>query len=287
MSETITKINETVKAYNMLHEGDTVVVGVSGGADSMFLLNYLYNEKAYDLIVAHVEHGIRGEASKADCEFVKSYCEKLGIRFELLGIDAPNEAKSRGMGVEEYSRIRRYEFFNSFCADKIAVAHNADDSIETMLFRLARGTSIKGLAGIPPVRDNIIRPLIDVSSAEIRAACKEQGIPYVVDETNSDNAYSRNYIRNELIPAIEKLNPAFDDAAKRLMQSCAEDNAFITKCALSCIDECKTDGGLDISRLRKYGIAVIKRVIVILSEEYGVTPDALHLTQALELLENN
>ena len=283
MSETITKINQTVKAYNMLSEGDTVVVGVSGGADSMLLLYFLLLDNCpYNLIVAHVEHGIRGEASKSDCEFVKSFCKNHGLRFELLSINAPEEAKALGLGVEEYSRNRRYEFFNSFGADKIALAHSMSDSVETALFRISRGTSIKGLAGIPPVRDNIIRPLINCTADEIRRTCKELGIDYVVDETNSDNEYSRNYIRNVIVPAFKTLNPSFEDAVFRLMQSAAEDDEFINNCADSIFN--RTDG-VSVSELNNYDIAVQKRVISKMAAEYGVTLDALHLTQALELLD--
>lgn len=282
MSETITKIHETVKAYNMLNEGETVVVGVSGGADSMLLLHYLLLDNCpYNLIVAHVEHGIRGEASKADCEFVRSFCKKHNIRFELLSINAPEEARAHGLGVEEYSRNRRYEFFNSFGADKIAVAHNLSDSVETALFRIARGTSIKGLAGIPPVRDNIVRPLINCTSDEIRRTCDEFGVDYVVDSTNSDNEYSRNYIRNVIVPAFKELNPSFEEAVFRLIQSSAEDDMFIESCADSVL--CGKDS-VSINKLKQSDVAVQKRVISKMAAEYGIMLDSLHLEQALELL---
>ncbi|MBR2278271.1 MAG: tRNA lysidine(34) synthetase TilS [Eubacterium sp.] len=284
MSETITKIHETVKTYNMLQEGDTVVVGVSGGADSMLLLDYLLNLSncKLNLIVAHIEHGIRGEKSKADCEFVKDFCISHGLRFEMLSINAPEEAKEQGMGVEEYSRNRRYEFFNSFSPDKIAVAHNLSDSVETALFRIARGTSIKGLAGIPPVRDNIIRPLINCTSDEIRSTCKELGINYIVDETNADNEYSRNYIRNVIVPDFKKLNPSFEEAVYRLIQSSAEDDSFIENCA----DGCEMSGeGVSISKLRTLDVAVQKRIISKLAAKYGVSLDTLHLEKSLELLD--
>ena len=288
MSEIITKINETVKAYNMLNEGETVVAGVSGGADSMLLLHYLLLDNCpYNLIVAHVEHGIRGEASKADCEFVKRFCEERGIRFDMLAIDAPKEAKEQGMGVEEYSRNRRYEFFNSFNADKIALAHNLSDSVETALFRIARGTSIKGLAGIPPVRDNIVRPLINCTADEIRSFCNEYDIDYVVDETNSDNNYSRNYIRNVIVPAFKQLNPSFEGAVFGLIQSSAEDERFIESCAEHCLFKSRGEyeEGASIYELKQFDVAVQKRVISKMAADYGITLDALHLNEALELID--
>lgn len=271
----------------MLHDGDTVVVGVSGGADSMLLLHYLLSVHSYDIIVANVEHGIRGEASKEDSEFVRQFCRNNGLRFEMLSINAPEESKACGMGVEEYSRNKRYEFFNTFSPDKIAVAHNLSDSVETVLFRLARGTSIKGLAGIPPVRDNIIRPLINCTAKEIRESCSELGVDYVVDETNSDNEYSRNFIRNVIVPAFKQLNPSFEDSVYRLIQSSAEDDSYIDSVAEQCIIKAKADNGagLSVSILKQYDVSVQKRVISKMADTYGVTPDALHLTQALELIE--
>ena len=234
-----------------------------------------------------MEHAIRGDAAKADCAFVRDFCEQHGLRFELLEINAPEEAKALGMGVEEYSRNRRYEFFKSFGADKIALAHNLSDSVETALFRIARGTSIKGLAGIPPVRDNIIRPLINCTSEEIRNTCKDLDIDYAVDETNGDNAYSRNYIRNVIVPAFKQLNPSFEEAVFRLIHSSAEDERFIECCAEHCRFQSRGEyeKSVSIYELKQFDIAVQKRVISKMAAEYGITPDALHLQQALELLE--
>ena len=179
MLEITTKADALVKKYNMLSNGDFVVVGVSGGADSMALLAYLCQKKQeYDLrlLVANVEHGIRGEESISDTAFVESYCNENNIEFKSISIDAVNGAKQNNMSVEEYSRKVRYDFFRSFNPDKIATAHNLSDNVETLLFRLSRGTSIKGLCGIPPVRDNIIRPFLSVTGEEIRSACKNAGI---------------------------------------------------------------------------------------------------------------
>ncbi len=285
MSETLIKIDRTVKSLNMLVDGETVVAGVSGGADSMLLLYYLVNKCNCNLIVANVEHGIRGEASKADSSFVKDFCSKNKIRFEMYSFDAVKEAAEHKMGVEEYSRKVRYDFFRSFGADKIAVAHNLSDSIETLLFRLARGTSIKGLAGIPPVRDNIIRPLINCTSEEIRRACNELKIDYVIDETNSENTYSRNFVRNVIVPEFKKLNPSFEEAASRLIQSAAEDDYYIEKCAENCLNGCAES--VSVNMLKQCDVAVQKRVISQMAANYGVTPDAIHLNQALELLKSS
>ncbi|MDE5963995.1 MAG: tRNA lysidine(34) synthetase TilS, partial [Eubacterium sp.] len=137
------RIINTISKYNMLSAGDTVLVGVSGGADSMLLLDFFVkNMDKLNIKVkaAHIEHGIRGESSFDDASFVQKYCGHNNIEFNLLSIDAVSEAAASGQGVEEYSRNRRYEFFESIECDKIATAHNLSDNVETVLFRLIRGT---------------------------------------------------------------------------------------------------------------------------------------------------
>ena len=223
-------INKTVEKYNMLSDGDRVLVACSGGADSMLMLNYFLTVKdkySLDIIVAHVEHGIRGKDSCDDAKFVKRFCEENGVVYHQLSIDAVNESKLYGMGVEAYSRKRRYAFFDSIDCDKIATAHNLNDNIETALFRLARGTGLKGVCAIPPVRGKIIRPLLECSSQAIREYCSINHIPYRVDCTNSDNAYSRNYIRNILIPSFENVNSDFISNMSAFISAAAEDSDFI------------------------------------------------------------
>lgn len=287
MSEIITKINDTVKKYNMLNFGDYVVAGVSGGADSMLLLNYLISVKdEYNLkiTVANVEHGIRGEESLRDTEFVKEFCLKNGIDFKSLSINAEKEANQSGMCVEEYSREKRYDFFKSFNADKIATAHNLSDNVETVLFRLSRGTSIKGCCGIPAVRGNIIRPLINCTSGEIRSYCKEYNIPFVVDSTNSDTTYSRNYIRNEIVPKFKKLNPSFENVFQRFINSANDDEEYLNSGANKCFDECFKKGTLLIDKLKKYPKGTAKRAIIKFISLYDITLDDCHLNGIYNLL---
>ena len=287
MSEISIKIDKTIKKHNMLQKGETVVVGVSGGADSMLLLNFLakkQEELDLKIIAANVEHGIRGAESVSDSAFVESFCEKAKIEFHCLKIDAPALAKNAGLGVEEYSRERRYEFFESFNADKIATAHNLSDNVETVLFRLSRGTSINGCSGIPYVRGKIIRPLLDLTSEEIREECKRQNIPFVVDSTNSDNNYSRNYIRNIIIPEFEKLNPSFEKTFSRFIISADEDSSFIFEEGRKCFESCKTENGLDIDKLSAFHKSVVLRAINELASEKGITLDEQHLSGVFELL---
>lgn len=283
-------IENTIKKYDMLSSGDKVLVAVSGGADSMLLLNFLITVRdkyGITLAAAHVEHGIRGEDSVKDAEFVEDFCRSHNVEFHLLAINAPEEAKANKIGVEEYSRKRRYEFFNSIECDKIATAHNLTDNVETTLFRLARGSGLKGMCGIPPVRDKIIRPLIDVSSAEIREYCNKHNISYRTDVTNLDNDYSRNYIRNEIIPSFAEISGDFINNAAAFISDAREDMSFIEKSAEKAYLKCCDDGRLRKSDIKELDISVAKRVLLKYFSDYNVTLDRVHLNSILCLLDKS
>ncbi len=290
MLEITAKADLLVEKYNMLSNGDFVVVGVSGGADSMALLSYFLSIKEkYDLrlLVANVEHGIRGKDSVEDTEFVRKFCEINSIDFQSVSINAVKEAKLNSMGVEEYSRLKRYEFFNSFNPDKIATAHNLSDNIETVLFRISRGTSLKGLCGIPPVRDNIIRPLLTCTGEEIRLACRNAEIPYRIDSTNYDDAYSRNNIRQNIMPLFKKLNPSFEKTVFRMIESINEDEAFINSIVDGCYIECYKCNALNVDKLNSYDIAVTKRIIIKYLSSFGIGVDGFHLNEIVALLKSS
>ncbi|MDE5671118.1 MAG: tRNA lysidine(34) synthetase TilS, partial [Eubacterium sp.] len=234
-----TDLFNKIKAETFVSEHDVVLIALSGGADSIFLAEYfksIKDEYSLTLKAAHIEHGIRGQESLEDCNFVEEYCKKSGIECFTLHINAADEAKKAGLGVEEYSRNRRYEFFNSIACDKIATAHNLSDNIETLIFRLVRGTSVKGLCGIPSFREKIIRPLLNITGKEIRNYLDERNISYCVDSTNSSNEYSRNHIRNNIIPLFAKINESYEAAFERLFVSLNEDNDFIEAEADKCFD---------------------------------------------------
>lgn len=280
------KIDATVSKYNMLNKGDSIVVGVSGGADSMLLLSYLISKREeldLKLLVANVEHGIRGEESLRDTAFVEKFCKEYNVEFKCKRINAVEEAKALGIGVEEYSRNARYDFFRSFNADKIATAHNLSDNVETVLFRMSRGTSIKGCCGIPAVRGNIIRPLINLSGKEIRELCKDNDIPFVIDSTNLENEYSRNYIRNEIVPNFEKLNSSFENTFARFIDSVKEDEDFIESEANKCFDSAFKNGALALKELNKFHPSIIKRAIIKYISLYDVALDELHLNGVFAL----
>ena len=195
----------------MLERGCSVTVGVSGGADSVclfFMLIKLREEYGLKLKVIHVMHGIRGDEACRDMEFTKSLCSEYGVPFKCVEKDVPYIASQMGMSIEEAGRYARYKAFEDEKADKTAVAHNLNDLAETVLFNLFRGSSIQGLTGISPVNGKIIRPLLCVTREEIEDYLSGKGIKWRTDHTNSDNTYSRNRIRNELLREAVKINPS-------------------------------------------------------------------------------
>lgn len=280
------KVLKTVKKYNMLSRGDRVLIGVSGGADSIALLEFFVSVKEkydLDICVAHIEHGIRGEDSVNDAEFVKNYCKKLGVKFYLKTIDAPNLAKKAKMGVEEYSRMARYDFFNTIECDKIATAHNLTDNIETLLFRLARGTGLKGACSIPAVRGKIIRPFIEVSSGEIRKWCNDNNIPYRVDCTNSDSTYSRNLIRLEILPLFEKLNANYQDNIENFISDVNEDYAFIDDYVKSIYPKIVKNNEIDLLKLNELNLSIKKRILIMFFDENGYSLNRIHLQSVIDI----
>ena len=205
------KIEAYMQRYQMVEEKDVIVAGVSGGADSVclfFLLEEYCRKKNAQLIVVHVNHGLRKDA-KEDASYVEALCAEFGVPFHLYEKDIAAMAKERGMGTEEAGRIARYEAFSETLAQyggkgKIAVAHHKNDRAETVLFHMCRGSNLAGLTGIVPVRDNIIRPLLCVGRDEIEDYLKGKGRRFCIDSTNEENTYTRNKIRNVVLPYLEK-----------------------------------------------------------------------------------
>lgn len=205
------RIIQTIEEYQMIVPGDTVVAGVSGGADSVCLLYVLseYRKQVdFQIIVIHVEHGIRGEESLRDAGFTEELCERMKAPFRMEQICVQQKARECGLSVEEAGRKARYEIFEQerqkYKNGKIAVAHNQNDQAETVLWNLCRGTGLKGLGGIRPVRDHIIRPLLFTSRERIEQILVEAGLSWRTDRTNLTEAYTRNRIRLSILPEMNQ-----------------------------------------------------------------------------------
>lgn len=205
------KVEKYIKENNLIENNDLIVVGVSGGADSVCLFLVLLEMKkifSLKINVVHINHGIRGIEADEDAEYVEKLCLEHGVCCEVFKFDIPGIALQRGISLEEAGREVRYETFQKVCveknAQKIAVAHNLNDNAETILLSLFRGTGIKGLTGIKAKRNNIIRPLLCVERIEIEEYLKEKDISYRTDSSNLQEVYSRNKIRNTILPEVVK-----------------------------------------------------------------------------------
>ena len=208
------KVLNTIKQYNMLKKGDTCVVGISGGADSVCLLTMLAGLKDVldlNMICVHVNHMIRGAEADSDQSFVETYCGKLGIPLRVFNIPVEKIAEEQHLTVEEAGRMERYKAFARVGDEtgqdyRIAVAHNCNDLCETVLLNMARGTGLAGVSGIPAVRDRVVRPLIDTTRHEIEEYLAEKGIAFVTDSTNLETIYARNKISHKVLPELEEVN---------------------------------------------------------------------------------
>lgn len=232
-------VMKTIDKHNMINKNEHIVIGVSGGADSISLLNFFHcikDEYNLKLTAVHINHCMRGEESDLDYAFVNEFCKNLKIPLKYFKIDVYEISKMLKISNEEAGRNARYESFNKVIqsenADKIAVAHNKNDNAETILMRFIRGTGSKGLAGIPYTRDNIIRPLLDCERKTIEAYCAENCINYRIDSTNNQEIYTRNKIRLSLIPEIkENFNPNIVNNLIKMSESFGQEEKFLESIA--------------------------------------------------------
>lgn len=234
------KVLQTIRDNSMFDIGDKVIVAVSGGADSMSLLNILYevkNQLKITIAVAHINHCLRGKDSDEDEAFVEDFCIKNNIEVYIKKVDINKVAEELGISTESAGREARYTFFNfikdKINAQKIALAHNANDQAETLLMHIMRGSGMEGLTGIKPVRDNLyVRPLINIKREEIEQYCTTNRIKYRTDKTNFENIYARNKVRLELVPYIKKnFNNDIVSTLSRLADTIRKDNEYLDSLA--------------------------------------------------------
>lgn len=272
------KFFKALKNYNMLDGTEEIIVGFSGGADSvclLHLLNSLKDTLGYSVKAVHVNHGIRGEEAKSDEEFAEYFCRERGIPFYPVRVDCIAESGKTKESLEECGRRIRYESFNALCGDKskIATAHNANDNAETVIFNLTRGTSVKGMSGIPFVRDNIIRPLLYCSRIEIEGYCHENNLNFVTDSTNLGTDYTRNKIRHLVLPVLGEINPSFLEAFSSLSDSAECVSDYINESVRALLKRArKGEFVYDRQMLSDSHKAVVTQLLYSQFSEYGKTP---------------
>lgn len=266
-------VEDTIRKYNMLNYGDSVVVGFSGGPDSICLLHILMELKdklGLNIYAAHLNHQFRGKEADEDAIFVENICKEWGIQVFIKTFDVPAYAKEKGLSSEEAGREIRYKLFYEVAekvnANKIAIAHNMNDNAETVLMNLFRGSGIEGLKGIEAVRDKIIRPLINVRRDEIESYCREKKLNPRIDKTNLEPIYSRNRIRLELIPYIEKhFNSNIMSTLQRLSEIANMENDFLNKEAEKLFLEIamvsKNSIQYSINKIKNVHPALVRRII--------------------------
>ena len=290
----LNRVMATVEKYGLLEKGDSVIVALSGGADSTALLSILVSLKEkYNLSVyaAHINHNIRGEEAKRDESFCKILCKKFNTELFIKSVDVPTLAKQQKISEELCGRNVRYAFFEELSQKlgaKVATAHTASDNAETLIFNIARGTSVAGLSAIPPKRGNIIRPLIELLRGDIESYCKANNLEYVTDSTNLADDYTRNYIRHNIMPCLKRLNPSFERTALGLSESARESVGFIRKYAEKAVNDCQCDFGYDCKKLLKLDRAVLKEMLFILlkNNNYSVCPERKTVLLLCEIIEN-
>ena len=294
----IRKIKKFIDDNALFERGDKVLVGLSGGADSVCLthaLHTLREQFGIEIYTAHVNHGIRGAEAERDMSFAKSFSESLGIICFTENLNIPEIAKKNGISEETAGRIARYEFFNKTAAfsgiTKIATAHNKNDNAETLLMNFMRGSTVKGMSGIPMRRGNIVRPVLCLTRNEIEDYCRENSLEYVTDSTNNETVYTRNKIRRELIPLIESVyNPNFVTTVTENAVLTSEDNAYIAKQAQNAFYDTVKDNSADINALKSLDNAILRRVIMAMIQAAAETDEdirSVYVCDVSNLLDKN
>lgn len=298
----ITKVLDLIKKNSMINNGDSIVVGVSGGPDSVCLLHVLWRlreELNLRIVAVHINHMLRGSESDRDEEYVKSLCEKMNIELQALRIDIKKISKEKNQSLEETGRDERYRHFgiiaDNIGASKIAVAHNKNDQAETVLMNIIRGSGLDGLKGMDYVRGRIIRPLLDVERSEIETYCEVNKLNPITDSSNLDNIYSRNKIRLNVIPYIDSL---FDcnlvksiDRMNRLIKDDIDfiDNKINKMYYTSVLKKESEEVELLLGKIKNMHVAAKRRIIrKSINEVKGNVKgiESIHIENILEMIDN-
>lgn len=292
---------KTIKKFNLINDGDSIVVGVSGGPDSICLLTMLNKFKQklnIKIYVAHINHMLREEAD-SETQYVQNYCEELGIECYVKKIDIIRKSEIDKTGTEEAGRNARYEFFEEVLektnSNKIATAHNSNDNAETVLMNIIRGTGTSGLKGIEAIRDNkFIRPIIECERTQIENYCEIHKLNPKFDKSNKENIYTRNKIRNLLIPYIQReFNSNIISSINRLSELAQNENEYLDEQANIILKDIMledTNFVLDLKKFNELNNVVKSRVILIsIQKVLGTTQgiEKVHIDDIIKLCGNN
>jgi len=300
------KVLKTIEQFRLIESGDKIVIGVSGGPDSMCLLNILKdimsdetNKLSFSICVAHVNHGIREEAEE-ETKYVQDYCEKNNIPIYIKRIDVPKMARENKIGLEEAGRNARYNFFEEVLkntnSNKIAIAHNLNDRAETVLMNLIRGSGPLGLKGIEAKRDKYIRPLIQIDRTDIEEYCEKEKLNPKIDKSNKDNTYRRNKIRNLLIPYLkDEYNPNIIEAITKLSEIMEDEQNYLEKIVNNIyeklvIEECEREIILDLKEFNKQDIVIKRKLIIYTINKLLKTTrniEKIHIEDIIKMCNNN
>jgi tRNA(Ile)-lysidine synthase len=282
-------VQRAILGSGLIVKGARLVVAVSGGADSLALLvalRALAKRRRWRLVVAHMDHGIRGAASRADALFVAALARRWRIPMRSGRCNVPLRARRRGRSLEAVAREVRYDFLACVAreagADAVVTAHTADDQAETVLMNVCRGSGMTGLGGIPPVGSwrgiRVVRPLLGVGHAELTASLERCGVSWREDETNADTRFTRNRVRRQVIPLLTRIvNPSVRDALCRLATLCRDDAELLDTMAGQCLRRAALpDGSLSVAAVVRDAVAVRRRVARRWLVSRGVSAQALN-----------
>lgn len=285
--EFLDKVLSAVSGHKMAEQGDAVVAALSGGADSVSLvyaLKQLSPQLGITLSACHINHHIRGEESDRDMRFCEELCGRLGVPLLIREADVPS-LRQKHESLEECARRVRYDFFAEVSRGaRLATAHNANDCAETVLLNLMRGTGLKGLCGIPPVRGNIIRPLINCTRDEVEQFCRSNGLTWVTDSTNLSTDYTRNRIRHIILPEMLKINGSLYPTVSRMVDNLRDDSEFLEEMAAQALEQARCPGGYSAAALAGLPKPVRSRAVRLILSQGGVEPSALRINTALDII---
>lgn len=268
---------------NLINNNDKIIVALSGGADSVSLFHLLLEMKEefnLDIYCAHLNHMLRGEDADNDMHFVEDLCKEYNVKLFTRCVDIKSIAKEKKISEELAGRIERYKFFDELSSElsaKVATAHTASDNCETVLFNITRGASLKGASGIPSIRENIIRPILTLTRDDIEEYCKSNNYSFVTDKTNFENEYSRNKIRNQVVPVLKTINPDFEASVLKFSNNNKEIYEYISKVVDEKLLECKTDYGYDVEKMLSQDRLILKYIIMRILSDFGADYENKHI----------